>query len=235
MELEATREHAYALIVADGMGGEAFGELASSLALKTAWEWGSLATSWVMRMNPREAEEVQRRARVFINSIHRAIKRRAETDPELSGMGTTLTLAYTMGLDAVIIHVGDSRAYLLRGGGIQRLTHDHTLAQELADMGVPKEEAVAFRHVLTNSLGAKADDVTTEAHVLRLADGDRLLLCSDGLSDLVTDLEMVQTAVRWPHPQDACHALVDQALDRGGKDNVTVVMAHYAVVQNSGR
>jgi protein phosphatase len=224
-----SQDDAYALLVADGMGGAAFGDVASNLALKTAWEWGSLTTSWIMRLN-RHEDEVRRRAAACINLIHRTLNAQAKSDPRLKGMGSTLTVAYTMGLDSVIIHVGDSRAYLVREGEIRQLTRDQTLVQDLTDLGVPDVDTVGLKNVLSNSLGSGLKSVKTACYVLKLAHGDRLLLCTDGLTEHVSDAEILQSAVGHDDPQEACQALVEIALDRGGIDNITVVFAKYDVL-----
>jgi protein phosphatase len=145
-------------------------------------------------------------------------------------MGTTLTAVLTAGLDALVAHVGDSRAYLFRGGALEQLTRDHTVAQRLMDTGALPSVASAtgfMRHVLTNCLGGGSHDVKVETYPLRLADGDRLLLCTDGLTDMLGAEEIRDVLAQHPDPQEACGALVDRALDHGGKDNVTVVLARY--------
>src|SRR5262249_21743725 len=137
------------------------------------------------------------------------------------------------GLDLILCHIGDSRAYLLRRGHLQQLTRDMTVAQELLDAGMISEAALAthpMRNVLTQCLGRSAE-LATEMHHLPLKDGDRLLLCTDGLTGMVTDHLIAQTLRNTEPPQAACQALVDLALDRGGRDNVTVVLAHFVVRQ----
>ena len=118
------------------------------------------------------------------------IVERGRRDAALRGMGTTLTAVRSMGRDLMIIHVGDSRAYLLRAGRLHRLTRDHTYAQLLVDTGLLAPGAAdhsRHRHVLTNALGGSREDVMVDIDWLHLEDGDRLLLCSDGLTDLVDD------------------------------------------------
>jgi protein phosphatase len=142
-------------------------------------------------------------------------------------MGTTLTGAYTVGPEVIIAHVGDSRAYLYHDGRLTQLTRDHTLAQEYLDLGLPA--ARSWYHILTNCLGGPERGVRVEFHHFRLSDGDRLLLCTDGLSDMIGNEEIAGILGQHSHPQEATQALVDRALERGGKDNVTVVLAHYAM------
>jgi len=148
------------------------------------------------------------------------------------GFLVVLTAARTVGPDAFIGHVGDSRVYLFRGGSLQQLTRDHTLAQQLVDAGAIPSVSAASRYMqnmLVNCLGARKREVHVEVHHLGLSDGDRLLLCTDGLTDLVADDQIAQILARDAAPDDTCRALVDAALDRGGKDNVTVVLAKYTI------
>jgi protein phosphatase len=220
----------YALAVADGMGGHRFGELASLMALRSGWEIGGGEIRWTVSESRREAEEMKVKARLYFQLIHRAIQDEADRNPRLRGMGTTLTVCYTTGRTLFVIHVGDSRAYLLRGGQLRQLTRDHTLAQERIDAGEiepESPEALRVRHILTNSLGAGWESVEVDVGHHRLEDGDRLLLCTDGLSDLVADDEITGLLDEHSDPTAACRALVDLALDRGGGDNVTAVIGRY--------
>jgi protein phosphatase len=229
---DQTGQVAYAMAIADGMGGRSFGELASLLALRTAWDLGSDAVKWPVKMNQREAQELRQKAYVFFRLLDRALHDAAVEQPRLAGMGTTLTICYTTGPELFILHAGDSRAYLHRTGALQRLTRDHTLSQALIDAGLAEpgsREARAQRHVLTNCLGGPSLDVEVDVTQHRLHDGDRLLLCTDGLTDLVEDAEIARLLNAHPGPDDACHALIDLALQRGGKDNITVIIAHYAI------
>ena len=144
--------------------------------------------------------------------------------------GLPLTAARNLGRDLQIVHVGDSRAYLLREAGLHRLTRDHTYVQLLVDSGhLSKEEAADFgaRHVLVNALGGSSEDLEVDVDQLELTSGDRLLLCSDGLTDLVDDEAIRQVLVECRESAEACRRLVDLALARGGRDNVTVVVAGY--------
>ncbi len=220
----------YTMAVADGMGGHRFGELASLMALRSGWEIGGGEVRWTVSESRREAEEMRLKARIYFQLIHRTILAEADQNPRLQGMGTTLTLCYTAGRALFVIHAGDSRAYLLRGGQLKRLTRDHTLAQERIDAGTVapgSPEARRVSHILTNSLGADRESVEVDVDCRRLEDGDRLLLCTDGLSDLVDDDELGRILGEHTAPDAACGALVDLALDRGGGDNITAVVGRY--------
>ncbi|HEY1377097.1 MAG TPA: protein phosphatase 2C domain-containing protein [Gemmataceae bacterium] len=217
---------AYVLAVADGMGGAAFGELASSLALRSGWEQAPAAIKWTWIVTDKEIEDLKERLELTFRRMDQALRDRAAADPACAGMGTTLTGAYTVGPEAFVAHVGDSRAYLHRAGRLTQLTRDQTLAQQCRDMGMPVLKA-SWHHVLTDCLGARDHDVHVEFHHLRLADGDRLLLCTDGLTDMVSDGDIAEVLGRDAHPREAARALVDRALERGGLDNVTAVVARY--------
>jgi serine/threonine protein phosphatase PrpC len=224
-------DDAYVLSVADGIGGAAFGELASMLALRAGWDLTTSAFKWHFKASDHEIEELSEMLQLYGKLIHGKLLERAESDPRLAGMGTTLTSAITIGLDAVIAHVGDSRAYLVRGGSLTRLTRDHTMAQQMVDAGVIPDIAHAsrvMRHMLVNCLGGCTTEVDVDVRHVELADGDRLLLCTDGLTDMVEEDEITRTLGLHTSPDAACRALVDCALDHGGKDNVTVVLVAYA-------
>lgn len=231
-EFDRVDEDAYCLAVADGMGGVAFGELASALALRTLTDLVLSAIKWSVKLNRREVMEADQKIQAYYNLIDQSLIGRSWAEPRTAGMGTTLTGAYTVGPAVFIAHAGDSRAYHFGGGTLKLLTHDHTLAQELADVGAIEPEEIAthrLRNTLTNYLGGPKEGVEAQVVHLRLADGDSLLLCTDGLTDMVSDDEILDLLTRHPKPQDACQALVDRALEHGGKDNVTVIMGKYTV------
>jgi protein phosphatase len=226
-------ETAYLLVVADGMGGHAGGEVASRLAIATLINIILHAPDWIMRLEDDEhAGRLMDRAVARYRAVHEALQERARLDPELRGMGTTMTAAYSLGRDLFVTQVGDSRAYRFRDGTLQLLTRDQTQAQMLANEGVIRQQDVArhrLRHVLTSALGGLHSHMVAEIDRFELADGDRLLLCSDGLTDMVGDAEIADLLRREARSEEACRLLVDRALVNGGKDNVTVVLARYSM------
>jgi protein phosphatase len=227
---QRTGETGYGMVVADGMGGAAVGELASSMAIGRFLELVLSTPDWIMVVNEQRLQQVQDRMTQRLEQVHDALAEQRRAEPELSGMGTTMTLACSLGADLVVCHVGDSRAYLFRTGQLHRLTRDHTWAQGLADAGVIRPEEAAthhLRHVLTNALGARMDKISVEARRLQLQDGDQVLLCTDGLTDMVSDAAVAEVLGRQLPAAAACRALVDLALQAGGKDNVTVVLGRY--------
>jgi serine/threonine protein phosphatase PrpC len=228
--LPTREESAYVLVVADGVGGSAFGEVASLMALRTGFNLGFTEINWPLKATEQEVLEMFEKFEAYVQKIHGSLLKRIEEEPSLRGMGTTMTVAYTMGLDAFIGHVGDSRVYRFHDGEIQQLTRDQTLAQRLIDQGVfspESAEARQFRHILLNCLGAGQESVVVDVGHIRLAYGDCLLLCTDGLSDLIGDEQIAETLKSNPVPSDAATALVDLALDKGGHDNITVLVAKY--------
>lgn len=223
-------EVGYGFLVADGMGGAAAGEVASGMAVNVLINIVGDTATWGRRIDAEEARALMERLGNYYNQIHSRLIEEAQSDPRLSGMGTTLTVAYSFCKDLFVAHVGDSRAYLFRDGELHQLTCDHTLAQAMADRGQIAPEDVAahrYKHVLTNVLGGHAGPVQTDLQHLLLAQDDRLLLCSDGLTDMVPDTEIARVLGRTQGSDQVCHALVDLALKAGGKDNVTVVTARY--------
>jgi protein phosphatase len=227
---ERTEEVNYAMIVADGMGGHAGGEVASRMAIAALIRLALAIPDWIIRVDEDHAREMERRSRTRFQEVGELLVETGQSDPALRGMGTTLTAARSLGRDLMITHVGDSRAYLLRAGRLHRLTRDHTFAQMLVDAGQLSPGDVVgsrHRHVLTNALGGSSEEVHVDSHRLRLEDGDRLLLCSDGLTDLVDDQTITRILLEATRSSEACERLVQQALDSGGRDNVTVIVAAY--------
>jgi len=219
----------YGMVVADGMGGMAAGEVASRLAITLLLDLVLGTSDWIMGRDESDLEEVLRRAARRFGAVNEAVIEQARRQPALWGMGTTLTMAASLGSDLVIAHVGDSPVYLAHGGELRKLTRDHTVAQEMADhgLGFAQDVPARFRHVLTHAIGIRETGNDPDLGRIRLADGDRLLLCTDGLTDMVDDAAIARELERGASSQEACRALVDLALERGGKDNVTVVVARY--------
>jgi PPM family protein phosphatase len=205
--------------VADGMGGHRAGEVASAIAME---ELAVLehAGPWP---TPAEAGEALRA--VFL-AANRRIRETAAKDSEFEGMGTTLVALLEDGDSIHLANVGDSRAYLLRSGELSQVTVDHTLVQELIDEGrLRPDEAERHpqRSIITRALGVDPD-VEVDLFTYKLLSGDRLLLCSDGLSGVVDEQRIRNVLLRVPEPQHAAEKLVDMANEGGGPDNITVVV-----------
>jgi PPM family protein phosphatase len=222
-----SEDEAYCFVVADGMGGAAAGETASRVAIQKASDLTDQASSWVMRLRSLAAQQVQERLDAFVTEIHRTLREMGEADPDLAGMGTTWTSVYVVGWNALVAQIGDSRGYLWRDGSLKQFTRDQTLAQVLIDTGVPAEKTQGVRHILTNSLGGKSQVIVPDVGHLRLQDGDRLLLCTDGLTDQIPEDEIIGVFNAASPPQVACDELIKLALDHGGTDNITVIVAEF--------
>jgi protein phosphatase len=223
-------EIGYGMVVADGMGGQAGGEVASRSAIQILLNLTASAPNWILKIDENEAQELMERASNYFQKVDSEISDKAKTEPALAGMGTTLTASYSIGSNVFIMNVGDSRAYLFRNGKLYQLTRDQTVAQALADAGQISPEDVAnhpLRHVLTNAVGARGGNVSVDIQQMQLGHEDRLLLCSDGLTEMVDDNTISETMLRIQAPADCCQELVNLALQNGGKDNVTVLIARY--------
>ncbi|MFL5736216.1 MAG: Stp1/IreP family PP2C-type Ser/Thr phosphatase [Actinomycetota bacterium] len=209
--------------VADGMGGHKGGDVASALAIKVLGG-DSL---------PADGAELVERVR----AANHAVYERSSSDANVEGMGTTMTATIAGGGSIRLAHVGDSRAYLLREGTLRRLTEDHTLVQRMVSEGQLTEEEASVhpqRSVITRSLGVE-DRVQIDEGAVEVRDGDRILLCTDGLTGMVSEEEIEAILKRAPDPQSACDQLVGAANEAGGLDNITAVVLDVEVDEEEQR
>lgn len=212
------------LVVCDGMGGAQAGSVASSVAVEafTASVEAALAGGipW----------ELDRREQALVSACHEAngkVYRLSLEKPEYEGMGTTLVAALVQPGAACLVHVGDSRAYELSGGSIRQATVDHSLVQLLVDRGeiTPAEARVHPRkNLITRALGVDSQ-VECDVNWLKPEAGSRLLLCSDGLSNVLEDETILSVSGQQGEAEGFCRALLELTLERGAPDNVTVVLA----------
>ena len=206
------------LLVADGMGGAAGGDIASSIAV------GRLAALDGEALGPDEALDELKRA---ISEAHEQIVSRARNDPELSGLGTTVTALLRSGSTLAMAHIGDSRAYLLRQGSLDQVTSDHTFVQHLVDTGrlsVADAENHPKRNLILRVLGDIDANVPVDISVRETKPGDRWMVCSDGLSGVVSRDTIHTTMLEVEDPGDCADALVALALAAGAPDNVTCII-----------
>ena len=223
-------EMGYGMVVADGMGGSAAGEIASQMAISTLVALALDTPDWILGESTPETERVLQRMAQRYQRVDAVLNEQAVLDPSRSGMGTTMTLACSLGFQLILAHLGDSRVYLLREGALHQITRDHTLAQAMVDVGMLPRDAAAthrLRHALTRVLGGGKGQAEPEVHRLRLADQDQVLLCTDGLTDMVANVTIGTVLQEAATADQACQTLVELALKQGGKDNVTVVLARY--------
>ncbi len=219
-------------IVCDGMGGHAAGEVASAIAIKTIRDrWSDpetleLIDVWLARGTAIAKKQLLDWLREGVVAAHQAIMSEAERDPTKGGMGTTLVASMVIGSELVFAHAGDSRAYLVRDGIAMQLTEDHTLLQRLLAAGIDVDvsgDGARFRSMLTNALGI-GQELKVSTFTVPLADGDRLMLCSDGISEYVPEAEVGEVCTKQPSPARAAQRLIDLALERGGADNATAIV-----------
>jgi PPM family protein phosphatase len=204
------------IAVADGIGGQPAGEVASGLVIQ------ALAP---LDQSAPDGEPMAALSRAIL-AANQHIRDAAAADPASDGMGSTVTAMLLCGDDLAMVHVGDSRGYLLRQGALHQLTRDDTFVQMLVDDGVLTAEQARVhpqRSLVTSAV--QGLDVEPSTGVLPGAAGDRLLLCSDGLSDVVTDQAIAQALATYAEPQQCAEQLVKLAHQAGAPDNVTVVVA----------
>ena len=216
------------LLVADGMGGHAAGERASTLAVETLSDYVLNYLRWLFRLDPELEDD-------FIEDLKHAVRRcdltiqdEAAELPDTKRMGTTLTMGYIVWPRLYVVHAGDSRCYLLRDAALHQVTRDHTLAQrmvEAGDMTAEAAEGSRASHVLLNALGGSEESVEPEVHRTALKPGDTLLLCTDGLTGHLSDDEIHSCFKDDGGLDDLCQRLVDRARGAGASDDVTVVVA----------
>jgi serine/threonine protein phosphatase PrpC len=213
-------------VLADGMGGYKAGEVASSMA--THLVHGELSR-WLAEDGAGASDAQLRRAMErAVDGANRQIFNAANLNPDYQGMGTTLVCAAFRDAAVMIGHVGDSRAYRLRQGRLARLTRDHSLLQEQIDAGLitAQEASVStMKNLVTRAVGVE-DTVLLETHLHALEPGDRVLLCSDGLSDMLPEPVVEQLLRADVEPEEMCRQLVVAANDAGGRDNISVVVVH---------
>jgi len=216
--------HPHLIAVADGMGGHAGGEIASAFALEILARRAAIFTD--AEMDKDSADDYFNST---IDEIDSALKLASDDDPALSGLGTTLTALFIRDNQAVLLHVGDSRAYRIRGASIEQLSVDHTVMQELLSAGTITQADIAEhpqRSMLTQALMG-SQTLSIGLHLFDLKDGDRFILCSDGLSGVLTDKE-IKSLAKSQSPKDAVVSLVDATYINGAPDNVTIVVADIA-------
>jgi PPM family protein phosphatase len=216
------------LLVADGRGGEAAGRRASSLAVDSLATYVLNTMPWFLRLREDSEEQFEDDLKAALAYCQQRVNAEGERMPGRRGMGTTLTMAYLCWPRLFVVHVGDSRGYLLRRGRLWQVTRDHTLARQLADEGgLQGPEGSRWSHVLWNVVGGGSDDLAPEAYRANLALGDTLLLCTDGLTRHVPDAEIARLLADDCPSRETCRRLIDAANAAGGTDNITAVVARF--------
>jgi len=217
-EIQYGNRRGHLFLIADGMGGHQGGEVASALTVATVEQF---------------MLDVFRRAEDFetaLKQAHSRIIEEAANHPEVSGMGTTLTMAISNNWKVHVVHAGDSRCYLFRGGKLRQLTTDHTIVGELVRRGLLEPENAAhhmYRHVVTNVVGGSKNSIQVDVQEVDLQPEDVVLLCTDGLTNMLSDERIAVTLQTKPDPRMACDSLVDEALKEGGRDNITAIVTRF--------
>jgi len=223
-------ERGHLFLVADGMGGHRAGERASELAVLAIEQFTLNTFRWFFDSNAPDAQRVLTQFQAAVQAADARIAEEAAENPALRGMGTTVTMAYQLDSQLCIVHAGDSRAYVYRNDVLHQLTQDHTVVADMVRAGTLQPEDAAghrLRHVVTNVVGGPEEGVFVEAHAVELQAGDRLLLCSDGLTEMVSNDAIAEVLRNMAGPEDACQRLLDQANDAGGRDNITIVVVRF--------
>jgi serine/threonine protein phosphatase PrpC len=232
-KMQYGRNRGHVLLVADGMGGHQAGEIASALSVDSI---ETFVLHLLKRFSNLQASDEQAILKDFQTALRQADARlfeEAAHHPEFAGMGTTLTLAFVSGRMLFVVHAGDSRCYLFRAGTLRQLTADHTVVAELARRGLIQQEEVRvhqWRHVVTNILGGGEVGVQVEVHRVDLEPGDVVLLCSDGLTDMLDDKQLAAILTAGASPEQTCERLVAEANLQGGRDNITCIVARLEAV-----
>lgn len=218
-------------IVADGMGGHRAGEVASRIAVDTI---RNSYKKWAKEKTPQEdifgvpdasLSSMGNFVRSSIRLANRIIFELASDHKEYEGMGTTVVVLLISPALVIAANVGDSRLYLIRDGNIERLSKDHTIVSEQIELGIMTEEDAAsspMKHILTRTLGS-SNDVDAEVFEIEPSDHDRFVLCTDGLTDLIKDEEILSMTEEEESPESLCHQFIDTVLTRGAHDNATVI------------
>ncbi len=227
---QSSSHRGHILIVADGMGGHRAGEVASAVCVESVEGFLLNTLKRFFRLDHDERDVLGEFRTALLRADARVFEEVAR-HPEMAGMGTTLTMAFAADWRLFVAHAGDSRGYLYSGRHLHRLTQDHTVVAELVRHGELSPQQAArhpHRHVVTNALGGHRPGVLVELHELALEPGDVLLLCTDGLTEMVPDDRIAAVLGEAVDPQRACEQLVAEANANGGKDNVTAVVAEFS-------
>jgi protein phosphatase len=217
-------------LVADGMGGNAAGDRASTIAVDTVRTYVLNMMPWFFKLDASHQGELREELKTLLEECQTKIQRSAARNAERLGMGTTLTMAYVLWPNVYVVHVGDSRCYLRRGDRLEQITKDHTVAQQLVDGGALKAseaEENRLSHVLWNALGGTDDSLNPDVYHARLDLGDALLLATDGLNKHVSDPEILKFLQADESAEETANRLIKAANDAGGSDNVTVLIARF--------
>ncbi|HUG69746.1 MAG TPA: protein phosphatase 2C domain-containing protein [Pirellulaceae bacterium] len=228
------------MVVADGMGGHEAGERASQLAVDSVVTYVLNTMQWFFRFDAENDQEVREELCASLLHCQKMLVDEVESLPQRGGMGTTLTMAYLLWPRLYLVHVGDSRCYLLRGGELRQITRDHTLAQLSkeasgeTDADEDEDPRASGSNSLWNVINASDDHLSPEIYTAELQLGDALLLCTDGLYKHVRRQRLAEVLQSGQSSQQICQTLIDEANGDGGSDNITVVVARFCADTENG-
>jgi serine/threonine protein phosphatase PrpC len=226
----AFEEYSYALCIADGLGEQGAGTRASRVALSALAHLGLRYGKWNLRVSAENLSEIAAQGEFFYRQVNDIVRKASGADVELADMATSLTALYVAEGDLFFWHVGHSRAYLFRRGVLTQLTMDHTLAESGHDARKPATSAKSdFIHLVTETVGGRPCGPSIDAEHIKLSSGDRLLLCTNGLSDVVSNDQIADQLAQFRSPAEDCRQLIDLAKAAGSPDDVTVMLADYSV------
>jgi len=218
------------LMVADGVGGSAAGEEASSATLDEIMTYVTNSMRCFYKLDEQVSHDLLQELARSVQQSHTRVLSQAEADPARDGMATTLTMAHVLWPRVYVVQIGDSRCYHVRGSTITQVTKDQTVVQYLVDQGAldPAEAAASpYSNILSQAIGAEMPELQPEISKVDLQLGDTLVLCTDGLTKHVNDGAIAHSLEGAASAQDACDRLITAALDGGGSDNVTVVVSRF--------
>jgi PPM family protein phosphatase len=222
-------EYAYAMLVADGLDESGAGARASRIALSTLARLAIRYGRWNVRADPETLADIVEQGEFFYRRANDEVLRASRSDLALTDMATSLTALYIAEGDLIFAHVGHSKAFLFRDGSLTQLTKDHTLEEQSNVPGAgPSERPKAdYRHFVTRSVGGDRSGPDVEIEHVKLSPGDRLLLCTNGLTDVVSQDPIADTLALSRPPRDDCQRLIELARSAGSPDDVTVMVADY--------
>ena len=223
-------EYAYAMLVADGLGSHGTGARASRLALSTLAHLAIRYGKWNVRVGADSASDIIEQGEFFYRQVSDAMAQAARADFKLADMATSLTAVYIAGADLFFAHLGHSRAFLFRNGVLIQLTMEHTLERLISASAALRRARLEARRppeVATDAAGPRQDAPEVSIEHVQLWSGDRVLMCTDGLSEVVQEERMSEMLAAQRSPAEDCRRLVDLALSSGATDSVTVVIADY--------
>ncbi len=230
-----SRSQGKLLLVADGLGGHSSGERASSLAVDGVANYILNAMDWFLRLNDENEVELIEELKTAFYHSQTVLGAEAEQIPQRRGMATTLTMAFIVWPHMYVVHVGDTRCYLVRDEQIRRLTTDHTIGNLAKNVEADQQRRVlsdddtkppeSISSALWNVIGGNDKSLEPQVEKIVLQVGDRILLCSDGLTGYVNDAELEAALVSETHPQQICEQFIAKANSLGGNDNITAIVA----------